>query len=197
MYFFHILLRAYLSPLYTFRLNFSLVSIFSSRQAGIVSTVFFYRRFRWHRWTRLFAYFWPVSTTPANNFVASVVDCCDERGLFFLQNCEPLGKIKVAAVRRQQYLRPPGSGGRGRRWCHWNLHESFSPVSLSPQIDLSPVSATPAITRNPWQRLIAGVNDTGDKFINSPKGILMIPGRGTLIHEKKLKSKISCQTPFK
>jgi hypothetical protein len=31
--------------------------------------------------------------------------------MFFLQNCEPLGKNKDAAVRRQQYLRPPGSDG--------------------------------------------------------------------------------------
>ncbi len=147
MYFFHIFLIAYLSPLYTFRLNFSLVSMFSSRQAGIVSTVFFYRRFRWHRWTRLFGYFWPVSTTPANNFGASVVDCCDERGLFFLQNCEALGKIKDAAVRRQQYLRPPGSGGRGRRWCHWNFHENFS--------------AGVVVTAD---KFIAGISDNGDHW---------------------------------
>jgi hypothetical protein len=58
---------------------------------------------------RLFGYFWPLSTTPGNNFIAGVVDCCDDRGLCFLQNCEPLGKKKDAAVRRQQYLRPPGS----------------------------------------------------------------------------------------
>jgi hypothetical protein len=31
-------------------------------------------------------------------------------------------------------------------------------------INCSPVSTTPAITENPWQRLIAGVNDTGNKF---------------------------------
>ncbi len=39
MHFFHILLRAYLCPLYTCRLNFSLFLIFRNRQAGIVSTV--------------------------------------------------------------------------------------------------------------------------------------------------------------
>jgi hypothetical protein len=111
---------------------------------------------------------------------------------------------------------------------------------LSPAINLLRVSTTPAITENPWQGLIAGVVDTGDKFIarvvdtgekliasvvdtgekliasvvdtgknvhsrisprifekirNGPKEILM--GRGTLIHEKNLKSKILCQTPFK
>ncbi len=36
---FSILLRAYLSALYTCRLNFCLFFIFRSRQAGIVSTV--------------------------------------------------------------------------------------------------------------------------------------------------------------
>ncbi len=49
MHFFHILLRAHLSPLYTCRLNFCLVFIFKPRQAGIVSTVLS-----------------PVSLTPVN-----------------------------------------------------------------------------------------------------------------------------------
>ncbi len=39
--------------------------------------------------------------------------------------------------------------------------DNWSPVSTT---NLSPVSTTPAITENPWQGLIAGVNDTGDKF---------------------------------
>jgi hypothetical protein len=39
----------------------------------------------------------PVSLTPGTN-------CCDDRGLFFLQNCEPHGKNKDVTVRRQQYL---------------------------------------------------------------------------------------------
>jgi hypothetical protein len=39
--------------------------------------------------------------------------------------------------------------------------DNWSPVST---INLSPVSTTPAIAENPWQRLIAGVNDTGDTF---------------------------------
>ncbi len=38
------------------------------------------------------------------------INCCDNRGLFFLQNCEPHGKNKNAAMRRQRYLQPPGSG---------------------------------------------------------------------------------------
>ncbi len=37
---------------------------------------------------------------------------------------------------------------------------------MTPVINLSPVSTTPPITENPWQRLIAGVNDTGDKFVS-------------------------------
>jgi hypothetical protein len=51
-----------------------------------------------------------VSTTPGNNFITGVVDCCDNKSLFFLKNCEPLGKNKDATVRKQQYLQPPGSG---------------------------------------------------------------------------------------
>ena len=39
--------------------------------------------------------------------------------------------------------------------------DNWSPVST---INLSPVSTTPAITENPCQGLIAGVNDTGNKF---------------------------------
>ncbi len=38
LHFFHILSRAYLSPLYICRLNFCLVFIFRPRQAGIIST---------------------------------------------------------------------------------------------------------------------------------------------------------------
>jgi hypothetical protein len=37
-------------------------------------------------------------------------------------------------------------------------------VSTTPVINLSPVSTTPPITEILWQRLIAGVVDTGDKF---------------------------------
>ena len=55
---------------------------------------------------------------------------------------------------------------------------------------------------------ITGVNDTGDKQLfanisaNFRKKLKMAPMEyleawGTLIHEKNLKSKISCQTPFK
>jgi hypothetical protein len=45
------------------------------------------------------------------------------------------------------------------------LLESLSPaINCSSVINCSLVSMTPAITENPGQRLIAGVNDTGDKF---------------------------------
>ncbi len=37
-------------------------------------------------------------------------------------------------------------------------------MTTTPAINCSPVSMTPAITENPWQRLIAGVNNTGNKF---------------------------------
>ncbi len=94
----------------------------------------------------------------------------------------------------------------------------LSPVPLSTAINLLPVSTTPATTENPRQgliagvvdtgeQLIAGVVDTGDKhsfeniFVNFRKKFETALreyslGQGTLIHEKNLKSKISCQTPF-
>jgi hypothetical protein len=64
---------------------------------------------------------------------------------------------------------------------------------------------------SPWQGLIAGVVDTAEQFIHIfireylrefSKKFKVAPMEylgawGTLIHEKNLKSKISCQTPFK
>ncbi len=83
---------------------------------------------------------------------------------------------------------------------------------------------TPPIKENLWQRLFAGVNNAADKFVsgvvdnieqfiacvidtadkhsfkiisaNFRKNSKWSGARGTLIPEKKLKSKISCQTPF-
>ncbi len=43
----------------------------------------------------------PVSTTLPINF-SPAINCIDDRGLFFLQNCKPCGKNKDATVRRQQ-----------------------------------------------------------------------------------------------
>ncbi len=101
--------------------------------------------------------------------------------------------------------------------------KNCSAVSTTLVINLSPVSTLP-VTENSWKRLIPGVIDTGDKFVSgvldnteqfsagvvdtadkhSPRifevwTILMVysGARGTLIYEKKLKLKISCQTPFK
>jgi hypothetical protein len=42
-----------------------------------------------------------VSTTPPINF-SLAINCIDDKGLVFLQNCELRGKIKDAAVRRQR-----------------------------------------------------------------------------------------------
>jgi hypothetical protein len=39
-------------------------------------------------------------------------------------------------------------------------------MSFTPVINLSPVSTTPPIKENLWQRLIAGVNNTADKFVS-------------------------------
>jgi hypothetical protein len=41
--------------------------------------------------------------------------------------------------------------------------DHFSVVSMTPVINLS---TTPPIKENQWQRLIAGVNDTADKFVS-------------------------------
>jgi hypothetical protein len=97
---------------------------------------------------------------------------------------------------------------------------------MTPVINLSLDSRTLPITENLWKRLIAGVIDTGDKFVSGVVGTAeqFIPGvidtadkysfaiisanfkkklkrysepQEILIQEKKLKSKISCQTPFK
>ncbi len=119
MHFFHILLES----TYICRLNFCLVFIFRSRQAGIVSS-FLLSAVSLTRVNNFSA----VSLTPAINvqtfwlfltgindtgeqFFAGVIDSCDDRGLFFLKNCEPLGKNNDAAARRQQYLRPTGLDG--------------------------------------------------------------------------------------
>ncbi len=44
--------------------------------------------------------------------------------------------------------------------------DHFSAVSMTPVINLSPVSTTLPIKKNSWRRLIAGVNDTDDKFVS-------------------------------
>jgi hypothetical protein len=65
------------------------------------------------------------------------------------------------------------------RYCYFEIlaNEYLSPVSV-----FLPVSLTPLNSLSPVS------------FQNGPNGIL--GAWGTLIHEKNLKSKISCQTPF-
>jgi hypothetical protein len=64
--------------------------------------------------------------------------------------------------------------------------ESFT-LSTTPAINLSPVSLTPL--NREYLRAFS------KKFKTAPMEYL--GAWGTLIHEKNLKSKISCQTPFK
>jgi hypothetical protein len=98
-------------------------------------------------------------------------------------------------------------------------HNKLSPVTTTPVINSSAVSTTLAITENPWQGLIAGVVDTAEQFITGvvdtgdkhsfanisanfrknskgPQWNTWGPG-GHRFMKKHLKSKISCQTPFK
>ncbi len=65
---------------------------------------------------------------------------------------------------------------------------NFSLVSLTPLNSLSPVSLTPVINI-----IREYLREFSKKFKKAP---MELGARGTLIHEKNLKSKISCQTPF-
>jgi hypothetical protein len=101
--------------------------------------------------------------------------------------------------------------------CHFTVFLKYRPVcsgtSLTPLNNFLTVSLTPAINFRLFgylyrkDSLIAGVVDTAIKHsfanisANFRKKVEMIlmdysGVRGTLIHEKKLRSKISCQTPF-
>ncbi len=86
----------------------------------------------------------PVLVT-GNKFIAGVVVTGD--------NCSPV------SLSRATKLSP----------VSLSLVTKLLPVLLSPVINCSPVSTTPAITENLWQRLIAGVNDTGNKFFAMKK----------------------------
>jgi hypothetical protein len=114
--------------------------------------------------------------------------------------------------------------------CLWRSF--FSGVNDTGEKFITGINNTgaPPIKENQCQRLIAGVNDTANKFTsrvvdtaehfiaslvdtadkhsfaiisaNFLKQVEMFlmeysGARGTLIHEKKLESKILCQTPFK
>jgi hypothetical protein len=109
----------------------------------------------------------PVTTTPAINLLSVTRTRTPWRW------GAAKDRRKLKGINRR-YLRPP----------------DFSPVSLTPLNSLSPVSLTMAINNN--SRISPRIFK---KIRNGPYGILR--GRGTLIYEKKLKLKISCQTPFK
>ncbi len=148
-------------------ITFCLVFVFRPGQAGIVSTVLspvsltpaknlsavsltpvkIYRQCRWQRHFRLFGYFWLLSTTPGNNFIAGVViDCCDDGGVFFLQNYKRLGQNKDASVRIQQYLQPPGSDAAA---------DGVIGTTMKTRVQ-----------RHPPHFLISGVVVTSNKFIS-------------------------------
>jgi hypothetical protein len=68
----------------------------------------------------------------------------------------------------------------------------FSPVSLTPLNNLSPVLLTPAINiHSRISYIFANFRKNSKRSHWNTWG-----ARGTLIHEKNLKSKIWCQTPF-
>ncbi len=67
----------------------------------------------------------------------------------------------------------------------------FSPVSLTPLNSLSPMSLTPVINIHPP---LSPANFK-KKFKVAP--MIYLRAWGTLVQEKNLKLKISCQTPFK
>ncbi len=79
--------------------------------------------------------------------------------------------------------------------------DNWSPVSTTPAINFPPVSLTPLNSFSPVSlTLVININSRispriFEKFKTAPMEYLR--AWGTLIHEKKLRSKISCQTPFK
>ncbi len=87
--------------------------------------------------------------------------------------------------------------GCGRYYCHLTATATRSVCSfaertdlwyLLPVINLSPVSTTPVITEKTLQGLIAGVVDTGDKFIagfsNTEQLIASLIDTGVNIHPR-------------
>ncbi len=68
----------------------------------------------------------------------------------------------------------------------------YFPMTRTPAINFSPVSLTPLNSLSPVPEYL---REFSKKFKTTPREYL--GAWGTLIHEKNLKSKISCQTPFK
>ncbi len=120
-----------LSPLYTCRLNFCLVFIFRSRQAGTVSSVLLsavsltrVNNFSAVSLTpainvRLFGYFWPVSTIPGTQFYR----WCHWR--LWWQRSVLSAKMRTTwqeqgCLREKTAMSPAARVGQGYRWYHWN-----------------------------------------------------------------------------
>jgi hypothetical protein len=112
-----------------------------------------------------------VSLTPVNNFSTTPAINFRLFGFFSERYQRHRGDINCSPVSTTQAI-------------------NFLPVSLTPLNSLSLVSLTPVIKIN--SRISPRI------FEKIQKGSKEYLGAwGTLIHEKNLKSKISCQIPFK
>ncbi len=164
---------------------------------------------------RLFSYFWPVSTTSGKKVITGVdklfagVNDSTGNKLYWWQRSALAAKLS-----------PDAEVGHGRRYCHWTQpwkrtkapHISWSEAPGGRQNYFKPkwhylvLAASGASDqdvwdvygcnfswqfqwhhRQPWPTSAAG--DIADLY----PSILAAPH----LHEKNLKSKISCQTPFK
>ncbi len=149
--------------------------------------------------------------TPAINF-------CDNRSLFFLQNCEPRGKYKDASVRGQQYLRTPGSDaaaddviGTSMKRCiqshltHLNqrplrpLKLLQTKTALSPASDGGPVANI--VTGPPWKgasidishTLISGPSHHLSPVSTTPAKNFSPDINDTGDHRKSVTRKVTCK----
>ena len=104
---------------------------------------------------RLFGYLWPVSPTPGKYFITGVVvtgDNCSPVTLIPAKNLSPVLLSPAIIVHRCRWYRRKIYH---RCHCHQRYTgDKFIAVSLP-------------IKKNPWRRLIAGVNDTADKSVSS------------------------------
>ena len=121
----------------------------------------------------------------------------DFQSLFFLMNQCPPG-TQVFQWGRFEFL---------RTFAEIFANECLSQVSTTPAIICSAVSMTPVknlfhnfslflpVSLTPLMNIHSQISlRIFEKIWNGPNGILR--ARGTLIYEKNLMSKISCQTPF-
>ncbi len=153
------MLRAELSALYMYRLNFCLFFISRCKQANIGSIVLSL-----------------VSLTPVNNLSAvslTPVNSFSVVSLLFWLFMTGINDTRGKCYRRCQR----------DRWINYHLWQRHQPLifvtdfqwstvslisarSTTPVINVLPISMTPLITENPWKRLIAGVVYTTDKHSN-------------------------------